>query len=398
MGTGAPVSEPTPSCRLDWLSVSLFASHQDLQYEQIGFFVGALEMALGERPVLRPAGGRHFFSQALWHDAGLQIRWTPPEGSPEEGAGGVNAGMLSVDLRGTFFRLMDRDHRRALYLDIADLEGFRKATRVDCQRTLLEPQADAEQIFDLVRKRKAWVARYDGYSQLGEVDSKGQAVKGASVVWGSPQSATRCLTYNKAKEDGWDDVRAVRHEVRLRKQPARDTFTQLIELARLEEESGQETSAETVITQSVLSKSMTYFDTSRFARLKDKTEWPTNWASDSKPAPFWAEVVEGNPIELKTQWRNPKALEDSMAAMQRQYGRKYAQWVIWRMFACGQQRIDAMEEHFDQAVIRLHDDDLEELKALVPKEHHQPLTDFFRECRAVAAHNVEGGARVTQAN
>jgi hypothetical protein len=238
------------------------------------------------------------------------------------------------------------------------------------------------------------VARYEDYGQLGNVDSKGCAVKGASVCWGSPASATRCLTYNKAAEDRWLGVEAVRHEVRSRKQPARDLFKALI--AEIRDPSSLDgRSPETRFVQSVLSKQMTYLDTSRFARIQDKRDWPSNWAADSKPADFWQQVVEGEPLELRTIWRVEKALEDSMAAMKHQYGRKEALWVLWQVYGQGRSLEDALGMAFDQAAVRLRDEDLEELKRLVPEQEHEQLVADWPGIRATAAHNVERETRET---
>lgn len=318
----------------------------------------------------------------------MQLRWSEP------GSGGNNAGYLNADLTGRSFKYLDSEQREAIYLDIADMEGFKAATRVDSQRTLLQPQATAEDIHRMVRKREIWVRGYDTYSQLGEVDSKGNATKGASITWGSNASATRCCTYNKALEDGWEDIEAVRHEVRSRKQNAKAIFETL--LAEIRSPSGSDQrSPEARVVQSVLAKQMTYLDTSRFRRLRDKAEWPENWASDSKPAAFWQEVLEGEALELKAVWRAEKSLEDSMAAMHHQYGRKAGLWVLWSLYSRGLTLQEALLESLDHCLVRLRDEDLDFLRSVVPAEQHEKLLAEWPEWRAVAGHNVEAGTRET---
>jgi len=380
MGKAFIDSRPTPSCRLDWLSLSYYAASEELQERQIGYFLELLRVFV-ESPTLKDGAGRKFFENSVFHDAGLALKWSSPDGSR-------NPGCLTVDFKGEIFKLMSPAQRAAVYLDAAELEGFKHCTRLDAQRTLIEPQADAEEIHRLVRERKVWVARHSSYSQLGKVDSKGDAVKGASITWGGPESATRCMTYNKALEDQWDCI-AVRHEARLRRQPARDYFARLLESLRAEEGPECRDFAEPTFVQSVLSKHMTYLDTSRLARTLDKKDWPENWVRDSEPAPFWAEVVQGVPMELQATWQQEKALEDSVAALSKQYGRKAALWVMWRVYSGAEDRYVALDLLFSQWAVRLRDEDLDELLKLIPDENRDRLIAEFATWRAVGAHNVE---------
>lgn len=370
---------------MDWLSLSYYAATAELQAKQLAFWDEVLRKVVPD-PLYKSGGGRQFFENSIYHDAGLAMRWTSPDGTK-------NAGHLSVDLRGEFFKLATPQLRAAVVLDASELEGFKHCTRLDGQRTIIEPQADAEQIHRMVVNREVWVPRHSSYRQLAPTDSKGDAVNGASVVWGGPSSATRSMTYNKAAEDKWGDVRAVRHETKLLKQPARDAFVTLVNLLAEEEGPDNPYLAEMRFAQSVLAKHMTYLDTSRLASIPDKRQWPENWVRDSQPAAFWSEVVEGTPIELTTTWRSEKSLEDSQAAMNGQYGRKGAKFVLWRVYGHGQARQDVLEEIFAAWAARLKDEDLDELLLLVPEEARPALAQEFREWRAAGGHNLEGFAR-----
>lgn len=385
MGKSAVESVPTASCRLDWLSLSFYAASETLQKKQLGWWLDAFGRFVPE-PTFKDGAGRKFFEYSVFHDAGIGLRWTPPDGAR-------NAGFLNVDLKGEFFKLTNPAQRAAIYLDASELEGFKHCTRLDAQRTLLDPHADAEEVHRMVREREVWVARYKGFRQLGETDSKGDAVKGASVVWGGPESAARGMTYNKAAEDGWDGLRAVRHEVLLRRQPARDCFQTLRQMLLQEEGPGCRYLAEVRFVQSVLAKQMTYLDTSRLAAVTDKAQWPENWAADSQPAEFWREVVDGNPVELTTTWRQEKSLEDSVAAMNNQYGRKAYNFVMWRMYGCGQSREEALDELFDCWAARAKEEDLPELVKLAKPGERKALAREFHRWRQAAAHNLEGFAR-----
>lgn len=384
MGTSAVDSPPTDSCRLDWLSLSYYAPSQKLQQEQLAWWIDAFERFVPQ-PSFKEGGGRRFFEHSVFHDAGLALRWTPPDGA-------ANAGHLSIDLRGEFFKLTDPVDRAAIYLDASELDGFKHCTRLDAQRTLIDPIADAEQIHQLVRERQCWVPRYGGYRQLAPTDSKGDALNGASVVWGGPSSPCRAMTYNKAAEDKWEGVRAVRHEVLLRRQPARDSFKVLRQMLLEEEGPSCRYLAEVRFVQSVLAKQMTYMNTSRLAHIRDKAQWPENWASDSEPAEFWQEVVEGEPVQLKVQWREERSLEESMQAMSAQWGRKAAKFILWRMYGTHQSLDDALTEVFTSWAARLKEEDLEDLLKVVDEEQRVNLAQDFEDFRAAAAHNIEAFA------
>lgn len=385
MGASPVDSPPTDSCRLDWLSLSYFAAGEELQKAQLGWWVDAFERFIPQL-TFKEGGGRRFFENSVFHDAGVALRWTSPDGTG-------NAGHLSVDLRGEFFKLTDPVDRAAIYLDAAEVEGFKHCTRLDAQRTIVDPMADAEDIHRLVRDRQVWVPRYKAFRQLAPTDSKGDAVNGASVVWGGPSSPCRGMTYNKAAEDNWVGVRAVRHEVLFRRQPARDSFKVLQQMLLAEEGPACRYLAEVRFVQSVLAKQMTYLNTSRLAAIRDKANWPENWAADSEPAEFWQEVVEGDPVQVKVTWREEKSLEDSITAHNDQWGRKLLNYVLWRQYACGQTREEVMEELFACWGSRANEADLPELVKLTPPDRKRELAREFHRIRQAAAYNLERFSR-----
>ena len=371
---------PTASCRLDWLSVSFFGATVRKQREQLSYFFSLLN-AISDGATWPEPSPSKFFQNSIAHEAGLSVKWTEP------GAGQTNEGLISVDLRGSAFQALERETRKALYLDIAEMDGFKQCTRLDAQRTVLNPIASAEEIYDRLLSRTLWVKSYRGFTQMGELDGDGVPSQGSTVMWGSPQNAIRARTYNKAVESGWD-VPAVRHEVQMRKQPARDKFNFLIE--QLQVEQGQEaTTAENAFVQSVLNQHMAYLDTTRLGkRMRDK--WPKNWAKRCENADWWdKEVVTGNPKEIKTQWKLAKKLENSVAASNVQYGRILAKWMLVRVSRDHLEPHEALLDMSAQWILRLKDEDLDELLLLVPPEEHDQLRENFREWRHIAAHNAE---------
>ena len=295
--------------------------------------------------------------------------------------------MVSLDLKGDALAALDAEQRKAVYLDFAEMDGFKQCSRIDSQVTVVNPDATAEFILQQVRKRAIWVKGFSSYGEPATKDQWGNAMTGATITWGSPKGATRCRTYNKQAEANWDEP-AVRHEVQLRKQPARDRFNSLVELLRLEGDQTQ-TAAEAHFVQSVLDQHMAYLDTSRLSQRTDQQGWPERWARDSKKADWWKEVVTVVPTEMKTKWRLTKALEDAIEARDKQYGRISAKWIAKRVWIDGAALADARNEELTRAFVRMKDEDIEEVCALVPEEEQDRARKWMKEYRRRAAKRAE---------
>ena len=296
---------------------------------------------------------------------------------------------MSVDLQGDFWELTDREERKAVFLDLADLPGSHKCTRIDLQRTIKNPQANSERIYDLVRNRQVWIAGYNKFQAGSHLDSMGCAVGGASTMWGTPQSEIRCTTYNKAMEQKRSDLDVVRHEIRCRKGAAHGYFCELIQALRKESPDGP-TYAEELVARSVLQKHMTYLDTSRFAAIRDKSKWPKNWKARSSPAAFMAEVIDGETQDVKRAYRVQKRLEDRKAAADRQYGPTNAMWVLFELWRTGKDRQLILDEMFDQWVVRMRDEHREDLRLSLGDVCPDNFDELFDDFLNTAAHNVEG--------
>ena len=118
VGEGSLGQRPSASCRLDWLSVSLFGATVNKQREQLSYFFSLLG-AISDGATWPEPSPAKFFQNAVSHEAGISVKWTEP------GSGDTNQGLISVDLKGTAFLALEREHRKALYLDIAEMEGFK---------------------------------------------------------------------------------------------------------------------------------------------------------------------------------------------------------------------------------------------------------------------------------
>ena len=382
---------PTDSLRLDYLSVSFHDTQTEAVSRRVAYLDRIAQTAVERVKVREQRGGRFFSSSLTWEEAGVTYRYSLPDD------GGINPGSSSLELTGTWFKYVDAETRKAIYLDLAEADGFRQCTRLDAQRTILDPIADASQIYDAVREGLVWIAGYNGFYQLGKQDNMLRAQEGSSVVFGSPKSNCRCITYDKAKEDNWLGVRAVRHEVRRRKEHAKNGFNDLVQLLLAEPED-RETTGEQVLARSVLAKHMTYLDTTRLGKRLAKKEWPANWASDSKAAWFMDEVLNGPVHELTARGRIEKGLEDSVEASATQYGRKISLYALWRLMEAPQDAEDVMEQYFAMCGARLKDEDLEKLVSMVGEERREEASELFGQFRRKAASVLETVSRKTPAN
>lgn len=368
------------SCRVDFLSLSFFAASDSLQREQISYFL-ELNALLSGTYDLSQGGGRRFFEESWYHQCGIALKWTPP------GTGKVNAGLLSVDVKGDALAGLSADLRKSVYLDAFEMEGFRGCTRIDTQRTVVNPHATAQEIHQMVVNREVWIKGFTGYRQEAMLDADGRPLNGCTIGFGSRKGLTTTKTYDKRAELKGVGEPAARHELVQRKQIAKSRFQSLCAGLKEEEESA-DTSYERIFVQSNLAQSMTYLDTSR---LKDtaREDWPDNWARDSKPADFWAQVVEGPVEEFTTEWRLEKTLERLIKNRAKQYGRGRFKYLSLRIWAQGESLADCVQDDLDLDAIRLKDEDIDEVCAQVPEERRDECRAWMRDCRAIAAENIE---------
>lgn len=380
MGTELAVVGAQDSCRLDWLSLSYQADNRSLQKTQIDYWVNVLTFITGSSR-MAPGGGRRFFEESWTSDAGIQLKWTEPDGE------GVNKGLLSVDIKGTAFSFLPSIARSAIYMDAAEIAGFKQCTRMDMQRTVVNPHATAQDIYRKVLNREVWVKGFGGYGQEAKIDRFGNPIDGCTVTWGTRKGTTRCITYDKRAELGGVGDPAARHEICHRKQPARDRFISLIDEIRLEGET-ENPQAEAAFVKSNLFQTMTYLDTSRLKHLPEG-EWPKNWARDSQPAAFWDQVVTGEAKEYATKWRFDVALERAMANRNKQYGRLHGKSVLKRIWVDGQSLADVNQDDLDQSFIRLRDEDIDEIVMHVPDDEKEACIKWAKAARSKASKNIE---------
>ena len=268
------------------------------------------------------------------------------------------------------------------------MEGFKQCTRIDTQRTIVNPMATAQEVLRRVQEKEVWIRGFTGYRSGGLLNADGRPINGCTVSFGSLKGTTQVKTYDKRAEMGGEGDPAVRHELLQRKQSARDRFNSLVEGLKAEGDT-DESYYETRFVQSNLAQHMTYLDTSRLKDLS-KDQWPDNWARDSKPADFWKEVVSGDVEEYQTKWRFERNLERLIKNRAKQYGRGRCKWMALQMFRDGQSQADVIQDDLDLDFVRLKDEDIDEVVAQVPDERREECIKWMKDARRIAAHNVEG--------
>ena len=380
LGEGSEGLGATDSCRVDFLSLSYKSQSGAAQREQIRYFLEILSLIAGTYE-MAAGGGRRFFQESWYHPCGIALKWTEPN------SGSINQGLLSVDLKGDALASLPADVRKAIYLDAAELDGFSQATRIDTQRTVVNPHATAQRIHEMVVQKLCWIKGYSGWRPGGLQDIDGRPINGCTVTFGSLKGTTHVKTYDKRAELKGIGPPAARHEVVQRKQVARDRFLSLVNGLR-EEGDTDSTDYETRFVQSNLAQAMTYLDTSR---LKDtpRDQWPDNWARDSKPADFWHQVVEGPVEEFTTKWRYEKTLERLILNRAKQYGRGRCKYLALRLFRDGESLFDCQQDDLDLDFIRLKDEDIDEVVAQVPSERQEECRKWMVDARHCAAENIE---------
>ena len=253
-----------------------------------------------------------------------------------------------------------------------------KCTRLDAQRTIDEPIADSEQIWERIRNRTIWLPGYTGYTQGSVLNSAGQATGGASTTWGRPTAAVRCTTYNKAIEQKIFDQRAVRHEVRCRSAAAEGYFDALMTALEQEGEETENTTAERIVCSSILRKHMTYMDTTRYSHIKDRTKWPKNWKREVVPADFMDEVLEGDFVEVKPAKRLHKRLAERKAWADKQCGATYALWLLAEELTFNPDINHNVNRLLDCWFSRLKDDQVDELEQITGLRREFLLEEISR--------------------
>lgn len=382
-GPLALVSVPTESCRIDWVSLSYDTKSddqvEDLLRETYRFLDGTFPgEGWGE---VRPS--KHFENMRT-HGSKVRIHWTFL--SERRGAKSApNPGRFLIEMSGEPLGRMSSETRMDSLSYLTSLRGFRGASRLDCQRTWLDPLRTAEEIVMDFRRGDLWCI---GYSQVRDhcwMDHRGQPRASATQYIGSPKGRKYIRIYNKGVEAGWEEE-ALRVEVQYRREPAAQHLNAM--LARFERESPEAddpTTAEERTVNDLIAQDVRLRDTSRWRG----GERPQNWA-DAAPTPqWWEEMLDHVPEHLAVEYEDPKDLQRVWDNMLFQYGRKFALEALRQCIANGLGPSDFGAEFVDSCMARLKEEDVDVLYQVLRDVPRERVKEVFDQALSVSAWNTE---------
>lgn len=377
------VSIPTESCRIDWVSLSYQVDHddqmEDLLREVYRFAEGTFPgEEWGEK---RPS--KHF-ENLRTHGSKVRIHWT----LLSERRGDIspkNPGRFLIEMSGEPLGRMSSLDRMNSLSYLTSLRGFRGASRLDCQRTWLDPLRSAEQWVEGFRRGDLWCVGYSQVRDYVAVNYKGEHVSAATLYIGSPKGRKFIRVYDKGAEAGWEEE-ALRVELQYRREPAAQHLNAM--LGRFERESEDRddpTDAEERTVNDLIAQDV---------RLRDTSRWrggtrPQNWADQAPPPQWWEEMLDHVPRPLAVEYENPKDLQRVEDNMLFQYGRKYALEILRRSLVTGLGPSDLAGEFIDACMARLRSEDVEVLYELLPDHPKEQIDSLFRAALEVSAHNTE---------
>lgn len=316
-------SDAVPSCRIDYFTGTYRAPTME-RYEDLLNFAYQVNGYVDETRRLRPTGkGRHF--QQVFTGGGLvTVEGTPPLDEDGSVNAARNAGMIAITYSGQFFEALDASNRAQMILDTARQPGFFHCTRLDAQLTLVQPEMTAQRVIDEVAAGRLWVLGFQTQRTYGNKDREGDWVNGCCQYFGGKESAKQVRVYDKAAEQGWATP-AVRHELQLRGDCARDRFIQLRGcLQRQQERPPLLQTAEQEFVKMALKQDLAYRDTSRWEGRRK----PKNWAQVAVEPGWWTKAV-GEASDSFAYSRRPKStLDQALEAFLDQYGAKIAEGVM----------------------------------------------------------------------
>jgi hypothetical protein len=374
-----------PSCRIDSFT-GTFKAPTIERYESLLNFAYQVNGFLDESRPLRLQGkGKHF--QQVFSGGGLvTVEGTPPTDADGSINQARNAGVVSITYPGKFFEALDVSERAQLLLDTARQEGFFHCTRLDAQLTQVDPAMTAQAVIEQVAAGKLWVLGFKTQRVYGNRDRDGNWVAGCTQYFGGKESDRQVRCYDKAAEQGWDRP-AVRHELQLRGDCARDRFIQLRgALQRQQERDPLLQTAEQDFVKMALKQDLAYRDTARWAGRPK----PKNWAQVAVEPNWWTEAV-GSTVDSFSYSRRPKStLDQAVEAFLDQYGPKVAEWVLKRALLDGEPVQEALQDLFLKMIERTGENATERIFQELPGADYGRVLEVVQRYQRFAADYREG--------
>lgn len=380
-------STAIPSCRIDSFTGTYRAPSMD-RYEELLNFAYQINGYVDESRGLRFTGkGRHF--QQVFTGGGLvTVEGTPPLDPDGSVNSARNAGMLAITYNGKFFEALDASERAQLILDTARQPGFYHCTRLDAQLTIVEPEVTAQDVIEEVAAGRLWVLGFQTQRVYGNKNREGEWVDGCTQYFGGKGADRVVRAYDKAAEQKWDTP-AVRHELQLRGDYARDRFIQLRGfLQRQQQRPPLLQTAEQEFVKMALKQDLAYRDTSRWEGRRK----PKNWAQVAVEPQWWTRAV-GEASDSFTYSRRPKStLDQAVEAFLDQYGPKVSEYVLKGALSQGELVQEVLLDLFLKMVDRTGDNAAERIHQELAGVEYGQVQEFVAAWQAWAKEYREGGS------
>lgn len=264
---------------------------------------------------------------------------------------------------------------------LADLRGFRRCTRLDVQETWCNPPISAEQICDLVQKRRLWCYGYQRQRQWKEKNYQGKDIEGATQYFGSKKAARMVRIYNKAAEQGWD-VPALRVEIQHREEYAEQYFQELLcRILKVGPSSEDLGTVEQHLVKDLIARGVDLRDIERW----EGQDLPKNWARTAAVPDWWEAMLNHQPTAIPISFKSGGKLEMAWENAVHQYGRQLA--LLWLSSALNgvENDLTGMLRFGFECLNRLRREDLDELVALCPDVEKAKVLRLFHNRVAAAA-------------
>jgi hypothetical protein len=363
-----PVAEWVQARRgLDYLSAVFVSASPQHQKETFDFCCSLAE-EIDPFWDWKEAGRSAHFGRCFSHSAGARVELTELESG-----GGRNPGMTLLSLSGSAFYLQESDRANLMLWKIVSQDGFKWFSRLDFMNTELNPEWDAERVWQGVAYGQLWVKGHRSYEPRGELAPDGSCPNGRTIYWGSPRSERRGRTYDKAKEAGWD-VPAVRDEVQLRGDWAHSYGRELASALRKPGGSPEMAQSINELTVKALTQHLQYFELNGADPATDK-----NWTRKAKPADWYTARIGKASEPLR---KPPKVLHDLESTCSwgiRQYGRAFALWVEGHANRTGLPREFVAHALYLRFFARLNTEDLVALGGVIDEDEMEEAKAFLRE-------------------
>ena len=335
--------------------------------------------------VVRDQGVRGFANAAVDDAAGLRLDWTRPN---EEGN---NPGFFCLQIKGHWFEAADGE-TAADFLQLMEAYGVYRCTRLDFQQTTRTKKYLTPWFITEFESGRLRVVGKKHYEPRGKKDHLGGFPAGSTLYHGSRTSDRFARQYDKHLESDYGPPRR-RDEIELKGESARNLWTQMHQELLLTEQAGTSRGATLhSFSKSTIRALLPIRDTSRWAGK----ELPKRWSSMATEPKTWADLFDGDPIQVKPRERKASSLLKSYRYANANFGSAISLMFVQRYMAnrkAGMEELEAAQDAsiqgLDDAFLGANEDRVREFVGDLPPSERDAVMRQWIHTLANAASNNE---------